>query len=87
LASLRWDGINDGVEIWEANSDTWIELYKGVSERDESYESQFSNFMNAISEGDKEKVTLNNGVAALELIEKIRISAISGSRVYLAQKN
>jgi predicted dehydrogenase len=87
LASLRWDGINDGVEIWEANSDTWIELYKGVSERDESYESQFSNFMNAISEGDKEKVTLNNGVAALQLIEKIRISAIGGSRIYLSQKN
>ena len=87
LASLRWDGVNDRVEIWEANSDGWIELYKGDSGRDESYASQFSNFMNAISEDDQEKVKLNNGVAALNLIEKIRISAISGSRIYLAENN
>ena len=43
--------------------------------------------MNAISEDDQEKVKLNNGVAALDLIEKIKISAICGSRIYLAEKN
>jgi predicted dehydrogenase len=87
MASLRWDGINDRVEIWEVNSDSWRELYKGSSERDESYASQFSNFMNTISAGDQDKATLNNGIAALELIEKIRIAAISGNRIFLVHNN
>lgn len=87
LASLRWDGINDSVEIWESNSNGWKELYAESSERDESYASQFNHFMNAILAGDQDKSRLNNGVAALELIEQIRIAAISGNRIYLVSNN
>lgn len=87
LASLRWDGINDRVEIWESSSNGWKELYAESSERDESYASQFNHFMNTILAGDQDKSILNNGVAALELIEQIRIAAISGNRIYLVSNN
>ncbi len=87
LASLRWDGINNKVEIWKSNLDGWEEIYKGSSERDESYESQLKNFMDTISSDHQVKARLNNGIAALSLIEKIRISAKNGNRIYIVPNN
>ena len=69
--TLSWDGHSDKIELYEPATG-WKEIYKGHSERDQSYKDQWHDFMKAIYERDEPLVTLIDGLEVLRIIEKIR---------------
>ena len=78
--SLRWDGLNGEVELFEAGAKAWRSLYSVPQQRDDSYLAGWTNFIESISRNKLPLVSGEDGLRVLEIIDAARQSAESGGR-------
>jgi len=76
---LFWDSLNQVIE-WRPNNGS-IDRFQYGYEYDHVYELQILHFIDCIENKSSPKVGLSDGLASLKIIEAIRISDRTGSRV------
>jgi len=79
--TLRWNGLTGEVDIYEAESKEWRELFKSPHQRDDSYIAEWDNFINSANGNQKPLITGNDGMKVLEIIETSRKSAAAGGAI------
>jgi predicted dehydrogenase len=79
--SLRWNGLADTVEVFEAGQDAWELLFRGRRDPDESYRAELQHFVGCIASGHAPIVSGGDGLAAVRIVEAARRSSLSGSVV------
>lgn len=82
--SLRWNGLNGEVELFEAGAKAWRSLYSVPHQRDDSYLAEWTNFIESISKNKLPLVSGEDGLRVLEIIDAARQSAESGGRARVA---
>lgn len=79
--SLRWNGLTGVVELFEAGAKEWREIFRHQHQRDDSYLSEWHNFINCVSEHKTPLITGEDGLKVLQIIEAARKSSDSGCQV------
>lgn len=79
--TLRWDGVTGKIFLYKDNGDNWEEIFSGPQDRNESYRSEWKNFISAIEKNHPPLVGGYDGLKVLEIIEAARMSSASCSRV------
>jgi predicted dehydrogenase len=79
--SLRWNGLTGAVEIFRQDAPDWVKLFRHKPQRDETYVAEWNDFLNCIKEKRVPKVTGEDGLKVIEIIEAARLSANSGIEV------
>jgi predicted dehydrogenase len=79
--SLRWDGLQGTVDIFKKGVGKWERLFSDNSTFDETYVSEWTNFLQCIDDNNDPKVTGEDGLRVLEVIEAARKSALSGIQI------
>ncbi len=82
--SLRWDGLTGKVMVYRAGEKTWCELFSHQHLRDDSYLSEWQDFLGCVFDSTTPMVTGEDGLKVLEIIEAARDSAASSRRVHVA---
>lgn len=82
--SLRWNGVTGVVELFRQDAMDWVELFRHQPQRDETYLAEWNDFLNCIKENRVPKVTGEDGLRVIEIIEAARLSADSGIQVTVA---
>jgi predicted dehydrogenase len=90
--SLRWNCLMDEVALFEAGAKEWRVLFSHPLQRDESYRSEWKNFIACVTEHHKPLITGEDSLKVLHIIEASRNSSESGrlvsvTRVQLATKD
>jgi len=83
--TLQWNGVTDQVLLYEASSTKWNELGSFVSKRDNSYVSEWGNFLDCLSKKEAPLVTGTDGLKVLQIIEAARKSSKSGKKEFIIQ--
>ena len=78
---LAWDGIAHSVRLQNDSGET--RFWPFTIERDAMYKEQMRHFLSCIEKGDPPKVTLDDGIAVMTLIEAARRSNREGAVVQL----
>jgi predicted dehydrogenase len=82
--SLRWNGLNGEVELFEAGAKAWRSLYSVPHQRDDSYLAEWTNFIESISKNKLPLVSGEDGLRVLEIIDAARRSAEFSGRARVA---
>ena len=82
---MQWNGVTDQVLLYEASSTKWNELGSFVSKRDNSYVSEWGNFLDCLSKKEAPLVTGTDGLKVLQIIEAARKSSKSGKKEFIIQ--
>ena len=77
LGSLRWDGITNKVDKFQADNSEWQTIYNYIEKHDDSYNAQWKNFFQCIKTGSTPRVTGEDGLAVLHIIKAIYASKIA----------
>ena len=78
---LSWDGIGHSVRLQRESGETGV--WPFTIERDDKFIEQLSHFLFSIEQGDEPKVTLDDGIAVMTLIEAARRSSRENAVVHL----
>jgi len=82
--SLRWNGLTGEISSYEKNAKEWHQIYIHSHERDDSYREQWKNFIACLSGESKPRVTVIDGLRALQIVDAARKSdALKGRLVEL----
>jgi predicted dehydrogenase len=73
--SLRWNGVEGIVEVYESRGKGWRELVAVPYEPDESYRAQWRDFLDCIARSRKPLVDAVEALKVLEIIDAARLSA------------
>jgi len=84
--TLRWNGVDGDIKYFEQGNTDWQLLYENKNERDSSFTAELDHFLKCITKADKPKITGNDGLVVLKIIEAIRESSSIGSKVYIETK-
>ena len=79
--TLRWDGITGEVLYYNKDSDEWIEMFVEDQKRDDSYISEWINFIDCISNKKKPVVSIEDGIKVLQIIGAAKKSFKTGKEV------
>ena len=79
--SLRWNGLNDQVDLFEANSDGWKNIYKGETNLDQSYKEEWLHFIECVNKKERPMISFQDGVEVLNIVDSIKDASSSGKRV------
>ncbi len=79
--TLRWDAISSNVSFFDPKSGTWSTFYSGKANLDDTYRSEWKDFLECIEEKKSPEVGGMDGLRVLEIIDAVRISAIDGHQV------
>ncbi len=82
--SLRWNGVTGEVTIYEAGAGEWRLLFSHPQKRDDSYLSEWQNFIACARGKENPVITGGDGLMVLELIEAARISAAQDRKIAVA---
>lgn len=82
--SLRWNGLTGVVEKFASNSQEWKILFKHDPNLDNTYESEWVDFINSAKSGVLPLVTGMDGLKVLEIVEAIRCSAPKGTQTLVS---
>lgn len=82
--SLRWNGITGEVALYEAGGKEWQVECILSHQSDDSYLSEWLDFINCIDEHKTPLITGEDGLKVLQIIEAARISAATGRQVTVA---
>ena len=80
--SLRWNGLNGEVDLYEANSTEWISLYRCSEDRDLTYKLELESFLTAVEKNISPMVTGYDGLKVLEIIDLAQQSNASGGSIF-----
>ena len=73
--SLRWNGVTGMIDIYKSGGVGWEEYVVMPHQRDDSYQSQWELFLNAIAESTTPLVSCKAGLAVLKIIEAAKASS------------
>ena len=79
--SLKWDGNKDEVSLFQDKNKNWSILFSHDNNKDETYEAEWRELINCITTGDTPKVSGEDGLRVLEIIEAARTSSSTGAQV------
>ncbi|MFL2980877.1 MAG: Gfo/Idh/MocA family protein [Methylophilaceae bacterium] len=79
--SLRWNGLNDEVDLFESNSNQWKNIYKDEASLDQSYKEEWLHFISCIAKKKQPRIGFHDGVKVLKIIDSINYAASSGTKV------
>jgi len=80
--TIRWNGLTGVVEIYEAGSENWRELFSSSYQRDDAYVSEWKELLGCIKNCKKPMVTGEDGLKVLQIIEAARSSARLGGQIF-----
>jgi predicted dehydrogenase len=83
FGTLRWDGISETIDLWLADKKVWHVLYSKKTIPDESYISEWKNFICSIKNHDKPYVSGEEGLEVLRIIDAARLSSETRRQVAL----
>jgi len=84
FGSLRWNGILGTVELWNIANGVWDLVFSSEGDLEQSYYREWEHFIDCITNNKASLVTLDDGIATLNVIEAAKkSSANSGARVFL----
>lgn len=81
--SLRWNGLTGNVELFEAGSSAWHEIFHYQHKSDDSYFFEWRHFLECI---EKQKIPLisgETGLEVLQIIDAVRESSLTGKQVFV----
>ena len=79
--SLRWNGLTGVVDIFEAGSSEWKEIFCHTPKSDDSYLAEWENFINCIIGQEKPLISGGDGLKVLKIINASRQASISDKKV------
>jgi predicted dehydrogenase len=79
--TLCWDGIANTVTVVAAGSDSRRTIFAQAIAQDESYVHEWRDFLSCVETGARPRVTGRDGLAALEIVERARLSSERGAVV------
>jgi predicted dehydrogenase len=82
--TLRWNGVAGEVCVFEQEVGEWRTLFSQQQKRDDSYLSQWHNFLACASGSARPVITGEDGLMVLEIIEAARISSAQNRKVPVA---
>jgi predicted dehydrogenase len=83
LGTLKWDAINGNVKLFMKGKKKWKTIYNNIAHKDSTYISEWKHFLDCIKRNKKPKVDGKDGMETLRIIEAIKRSSKSSSKVYL----
>ena len=72
--SIRWNGVKNKVELWKINGRKWETIYQDKIDDGGSYKAQLESFFSTIIDNKKPKITIQDGIEALKVIQAARSS-------------
>ena len=79
--SLKWDGILGEVSVYKKGATSWKKILTHTPTKDETYVSQWLEFINSLNVGAVPAVSGYDGLRVVEIIESARNSASTGAQV------
>jgi predicted dehydrogenase len=73
--SLRWDGINNSVELYSKNQKNWKVLYKDQVDKNFSYKQELNHFLECIANDSSPLISGESAMDTLRVIESIKKSS------------
>jgi predicted dehydrogenase len=80
-ASLRWNGLSGTVELIRPGNPVPEILFSHVPKQNETYIAEWSDFLDCVANGKPSRVTVQEAMNVLDVIEATRKSAITGIQV------
>ena len=80
LGSLRWNGLTGVVELFEAGSSNWRELFQHQPQRDESYLDEWQHLLACIQRKAIPLVSGADGLQVLRVAEAARRASATGTK-------
>jgi len=81
--TLRWNGVNGVVDLFQAGATDWCELFSDKNERDESYRAEWKNFIECVTKDKDPLISGEDGLKALEIIEAAKKSSLIDEKVFI----
>lgn len=81
--SLRWNGLAGEVVERPAGSSEWRQVFHNAHQRDDSYRTQWQHFLDCVQTGAPPRVSGEDGLAVLDIVEAARTSFKENSRTVL----
>ena len=78
--SLRWNGLTGKVDIYKVGAKEWQELFSLQHKRDDSYLTEWQDFITCVIEAKSPFVNGEDGFKVLEIIEAARKSSACGGQ-------
>ncbi len=79
--SLRWNGLTGDIDLFELNSTGWKNIYKDKVNLDQSYKEEWLHFIECINKKEYSKISFQDGIEVLNIIDSIKKASSSGKRV------
>lgn len=83
LGSLRWNGLTGAVELFEAGTKNWRELFCFQQQREESYREEWENFLACVEKKSTPLVNGEDGLKVLQIIDAVRQASETGQQVFV----
>jgi predicted dehydrogenase len=75
FGSLRWNGLSGAVDLFPADGKVWEPRFMHLSQRDESYTTEWQHFLNCIANNAPPMISGRDGLSTIRVIEAARRSA------------
>jgi predicted dehydrogenase len=85
--SLKWDGIEGTVEIFTSSTGMWKQLFSYKPKIDETYVSEWENFLDCIINKKNPIVSGLDGLRVVEIVEAARKSSEFGHKTLVSKKS
>jgi predicted dehydrogenase len=79
--SLRWNGLNGQVDLFEPNGAEWKNIHKGEVNLDQSYKDEWLHFIECVNKKERPMISFQDGVEVLNIIDSIKDASSSGKKV------
>ena len=82
--SLRWNAINNSVEIYSAGASSWKTLFVNIPESNQSYLAEWQHLVACIDGFEDPLVTIEDGLYVLKIVDAARLSSCAlGAQISL----
>lgn len=81
--SIRWNGLENSVEILLNSESDWRSIFNGKINKDESYINELEHFLDCITKDKQPSVTVDEAFKTLKIIDSIRYSSQTGKIISL----
>ena len=83
--TLRWNGVTNTVDVYDQKTRNWAEVYNMKIDNDETFVSEWKNFIDSVNSRRDPFVTGVDGLRVLEVVEAARESAPTGNQMNITR--
>jgi len=80
--TLRWNGVEGKVDFFSASGSEWDVIFSDQPERDLTYREEIMHFVSCVKNGEIPKVTGEDGLATLVVVDAAKKSSEEGKVIY-----